>query len=364
MRLYEDNENNEELPDTDNLIKNLKDFVRGNINRGELEDLYDDIGVRIRNPLGMSDIIIEYKNDTDFFENVLELNDDDIWFEGVVNSSYSDYEFYDYRQVYDDFLEGDGILNYFNSENIEKLKTIAELIIPEKEFNLNDEKYRILLSKTISDLFEGEIEDIIQDWTYKKNDEMMKTAQDSVNKDLEDFMEKIDFEFYRKYDEISTTAANLYMWAIRLNAQSTDIKSLVKEIMEINGSSSIGGWADVMYEYHNDENWDDKGFNNYVENKLDDIYDSIENDFEGKMSSINEFLAFRQRIGKKFKSDVWYKLPKEPKVQFRIEGFDKDGNRVILLLMHPTKGTQKISLSEENFNNLLYQPELFDRFDI
>ena len=70
MRLYEDNENNEELPDTDNLIKNLKDFVRGNINRGELEDLYDDIGVRIRNPLGMSDIIIEYKNDTDFFENV------------------------------------------------------------------------------------------------------------------------------------------------------------------------------------------------------------------------------------------------------------------------------------------------------
>ena len=131
----------------------MKDFVRGNINRGELEDLYDDIGVRIRNPLGMSDIIIEYKNDTDFFENVLELNDDDIWFEGVVNSSYSDYEFYDYRQVYDDFLEGDGILNYFNSENIEKLKTIAELIIPEKEFNLNDEKYRILLSKTISDLF-------------------------------------------------------------------------------------------------------------------------------------------------------------------------------------------------------------------
>ena len=364
MRLYEDNENNEELPDTDNLIKNLKDFVRGNINRGELEDLYDDIGVRIRNPLGMSDIIIEYKNDTDFFENVLELNDDDIWFEGVVNSSYSDYEFYDYRQVYDDFLEGDGILNYLNSENIEKLKTIAELIIPEGEFNLNDEKYRILLSKTISELFEGEIEDIIQDWTYKKNDEMMKTAQDSVNKDLEDFMEKIDFEFYRKYDEISTTAANLYMWAIRLNAQSTDIKSLVKEIMEINGSSSIGGWADVMYEYHNDENWDDKGFNNYVENKLDDIYDSIENDFEGKMSSINEFLAFRQRIGKKFKSDVWYKLPKEPKVQFRIEGFNKDGNRVIVLLMHPTKGTQKISLSEENFNNLLYQPELFDRFDI
>ena len=364
MRLYEDNENNEELPDTDNLIKNFKNFVRGNINRGELEDLYDDIGVRIRNPLGMSDIIIEYKNDTDFLENVLELSDDDIWFEGMINSSYSDYEFYDYSQVYDDFLEGYGILNYFNPENIEKLKTIAEIIIPEKEFDLNDEKYRILLSKTISDLFEDEIEDIIQDWTYKKNDEMTKTAQDSVNKDLEDFMEKIDFEFYRKYDEISTTAANLYMWAIRLNTQSTDIKSLVKEIMEVNGSSNIGGWADVMYDYQNDENWDDKGFNNYVENKLDEIYDSIENDFEGKMSSINEFLAFRHRIGKKFKSDIWYKLPKEPKVQFRIEGFDKDDNRVILLLMHPTKGTKRLSLSEENFNNLLYQPELFDIFDV
>jgi hypothetical protein len=360
VKLYEDNEKS---PDTNNLIKNLKDFVRGNINARELEDLYDNIDVRTRNPLGSSDIIIEYKNDNQFFENVLELSDDDIWFEGIVNSPYSDYEFQDYRQVLDDFLQGYGVLDYFDVENKEKLKSISELIIPEKEFNLNDDQYRILLSKTIHELFENEIESIIEDWTYRKNDEMMKSAQEEVNKDLEGAMEKIDFEFYRKYNEISTTVANLYMWAVRLNTQSTDIKSLVKEIMEVNGSSNIGGWADVMYEYHNDEYFDDKGFNNHVDNKLDDIYDSIENDFEGKMSSINEFLAFRQRIGKKFKSDIWYKLPKEPKVQFRIEGFDKDDNRVVLLLMHPTKGTRRLSLSEENFNNLLYHLELFDRFD-
>jgi hypothetical protein len=114
VKLYEDNEKS---PDTNNLIKNLKDFVRGNINARELEDLYDNIDVRTRNPLGSSDIIIEYKNDNQFFENVLELSDDDIWFEGIVNSPYSDYEFQDYRQVLDDFLQGYGVLDYFDVEN-------------------------------------------------------------------------------------------------------------------------------------------------------------------------------------------------------------------------------------------------------
>ena len=363
MRLYEDNENNGESYDTNDLTLNLRAFVRGKINARELEDLYKDIDVRTGNPPGSSDIIIKYKNDNQFLENVLELSDDDIWFEGIINSPYSDYDFYDYRQVLDDFLEGYGVLTYFDDENKEKLKSIAELIIPEKDFDLNNDEYRILLSKTIHELFEDEIEDILQDWTYLKNNEMMKTAREDIDKDLEGFMEKIDFEFYRKYDEISTTAANLFMWAVRLNARNIDIKTLVKQIMEANGSSKLGGWHELQYEYHNDEHFDDKNFNNYVGKKLDDIYDSIENDFDNKFSSINEFLEFRQRIGKKFKSDTWYKLPKEPKVQFRIEGFYKDNNRVILLLMDPPKGTKRLSLSEENFNNLLYHLELFDRFD-
>jgi hypothetical protein len=37
--------------------------------------------------------------------------------------------------------------------------------------------------------------------------------------------------------------------------------------------------------------------------------------------------------------------------------------KVIVRISHVTKGYRNIKLSEENFNNLLYQPELFDLED-
>jgi hypothetical protein len=65
-----------------------------------------------------------------------------------------------------------------------------------------------------------------------------------------------------------------------------------------------------------------------------------------------------ERILKKYNFERWYTLPKKKDVRFRIEGFEKNPNRIHVRLSKDMKG-RDLKLSEENFYNLLYQPTLF-----
>ena len=352
----------DELTGTGQFIKNLREFTRGKIDRYDLQNSDESISVRPSNPLGMSEIIIDFEQDKDFF-SLLDLSDDDIWFEGMVNSPYNDYDFMDYRQMVDDFMEGYNF-NYFNKENIERLRTISDMILPEKEFDLISDDFTRPFAKLLYELYESEFSDIIEDFTYKKNSEMQRVAQDYIDKDIESFLEDTGFEMYSKYDQISTTAANLLMWAARLGIKKANATTLVSEIINANDSRHrLGGWANDQYEFQDDKYFDSEGFNNYVENKLDEIIESLEEEMEQGGLSVGKFLTFKNNITSKFKPDRWYKLPKDPSINFKIDGFDREDMRVIVLITHPTKGTKKLKLTEENFYNLLYHLELFDRFD-
>ena len=69
-----------------------------------------------------------------------------------------------------------------------------------------------------------------------------------------------------------------------------------------------------------------------------------------------------KRVTSKFNMDKWYKLPKSDKVSFKIVGFDKENLKITIVLQKEFQGIRTLDLSEENFNNLLYQPTLF-KFD-
>jgi hypothetical protein len=56
-----------------------------------------------------------------------------------------------------------------------------------------------------------------------------------------------------------------------------------------------------------------------------------------------------------------YELPKDKSLKFRIKNFDKDNIRVVVEIGGPL-GAITRKFNEEQFNNLLYQPELFDLF--
>jgi hypothetical protein len=115
------------------------------------------------------------------------------------------------------------------------------------------------------------------------------------------------------------------------------------------------------YEFQDPEYFDNTSFNNSVSRQFDDILEILENSAEEEGNTIGDFILFRNRIIKNFDLNTWYVLPKKKNNRFRIEGFDREDMKIIVRVSGPDKSNNKVlKLSEENFHNLLYQPELFD----
>jgi len=336
-------------------IKKLREFSKGKINSRELEDSDDAIlQVKVSDILGQSAIVIDFGDDEKFFKN-FDVSEDDMWFMNSISSSYSDYEFIDSYTVEEDWKEGYIVFGDLNDENREKLKQIGEILISSKEFNLNSEEYRQELSTTLLDLFERETDNILSDYFVEKNREMSVTARESIEKEINDVLESAGFTLKRSYNEIVTTPANLLMWSARLGINKSDVISLFNQIVENNGGS-IGGWAEDQYEYQDSDNFDSDSFNNEVERQLDSIIEKLDEDV-----NVTEFLEFRKKILSKYDIGKVYELPKDKSLKFRIKNFDKDNIQVVVEIGGP-KGAITRKFNEEQFNNLLYQPELFDLF--
>ena len=345
-------------------IKSLREFTRGKIDYRELEDSDESIlKVKPSDPLGQSTIVINFNEDEKFFK-ALDISEDDLWFLNAINSHYNSYDFMDSYQIEQDFKEGYIIYGELNKENSAKLKEIAELILPEEEFNMDNDDYRIKLSETLLSLFDSEMDWILGDYHTEKNSEMLQTATTSIEKEINGFLESIGFIIYREYDEIATTPANLLMWSARLQLPKIDAISLFNQIIEYTGTGKLGGWSENSYEYQDYDNFDSNAFNNTVERQFDKILEKLDEDEDSGGEKIKEFLGFRNRIVKKFGINKWNKLPVDKNVGFKVENFDRENMRVIIMIEKQYKGMRRLKLSEENFNNLLYSPQLFDLFEV
>jgi hypothetical protein len=354
----------DELIGSGEFIKTLRAFTRGKVDSRVLEDSDDAIlTVKLSDPLGQSTIVIDFDEDEKFFKS-LDISEDDEWFLKVINSYYSNYEFMDLYQVEEDFKQGYVVYGDLNKENKEKLKEIAELILPGDEFNLDNEEYIIKLSETLIGLFNNEMDWIFGDYASEKNSEMLTTARASIEKEINGFLESIGFTLVRDYDRISTTPANLLMWSARLQLAKIDVISLFNQIVEYSGTGRLGGWAENSYEFQDDDNFDSVSFNDSVERQFEKILEKLDEDENAGGEKIKEFLGFRGRIIKKFGLNKWHKLPSDKNVSFIVEGFDRENMKVIIRIQKQYKGMRELKLSEENFKNLLYQPRLFDLFEV
>jgi hypothetical protein len=337
----------------------LRDFVKGKIDKSELEDSDPDIyHVREdRSNRGMSVIKLGFNDDK--FWKVVGLGEDDVWFLNMINSYYSDYEFMDSYTVTDDFKNGYIIFYDLNEDNIEKLKQISRYIFP-KKFDLENEEFRAEFAQKLLISFKSETQDIIDDYLTEKNREMTSVAQESINKELNDYFKSFGFTYVAN-DEFTTTVGNLIMWYIRENSLQLPIYKLLPKIFSTN-KDSIGGWNENSYEYQDSEKFDSESFNNYVERKLDDIIEKIEEGYDGEFN-IQDYLDMVNRVSKKFEVGRWYNLPKKNDVRFYIENFEKNPNKVIVKLSKSFQ-QRSLKLSEENFYHLLYQPTLFNLEEI
>jgi len=337
----------------------LRDYVKGKIQKWELEDSDPEIyHVREDNSnRGQSVIKIGF-NDDKFWEKV-GLHEDDVWFMKMLKSPYSDYEFMDSYSVTDDFRNGYTIFYEFNEDNIEKLKRISRYIYP-KKFDLESEDFRSDFADKLLSSFKSQTQDIIDDYQTEKNREMTQVAEESIDKELNNYFNEFGFTFVSD-DEFTTTVANLMMWYIRENSLQLPITELLPKIFS-SSKMSIGGWQENSYEYQDSEKFDSISFNNYAERKLDEIIEKIEDGSDSDFN-IKDYVDMVDRISKKFEVGKWYNLPKKKDVRFYVENFVMNPNKVVVKLSKALQ-QRELKLSEENFYHLLYQPTLFNLEEI
>lgn len=337
----------------------LKDYVKGKINKWELEGSDPQIyHVRENNSNRGQSIIKLGVNDEKFWEKV-GLHEDDIWFMKIINSYYSDYEFMDSYTITDDFRNGYIIFGELNEDNIEKLKRISRYIFP-KKFNLEDDEFRSDFAEKLLTSFTRQTQDILDDYQSEKNREMMQSAQEGINKELINYFNEFGFTFVSD-DEFTTTVGNLIMWYIRENLLHVPIEKLLPKIFATN-KSQLGGWQENTYEYQDSEKFNSNSFNDYVERKLNEILEKIEDGADDDFN-VKDYLDMVDRISEKFEVGRWHNLPKKKDVRFYVENFEMNPNKVVVKLSKAFK-QRKLNLTEENFYHLLYQPTLFNLEEI
>jgi hypothetical protein len=336
----------------------LRNYVKGKISDYELEESDDLISsVRERQNKGQSEVRVEYNSSEDFLKKI-GINDDDIWFYRAINSSYSDYEFMDWYSAKDDFENGYGVYYVLDDDNIEKLSKISKMILPMK-VDFDDENFKTKLSEKLLTNFKSETEDIISDYQYRRNDDALENARRIVEKELNEFIKELGFEIYG--DGFKTTVGNLVMLYLKENKIHLTLEELLGSIVETANPPS--GWAEDPYHFFDYENFDKDMFNNYTSGKLDDILEKLSDMADSDGFSVKDFTVMIDRITKRFKIGRYYNLPKDTKkdVRFKIEGFEFP--KVVITLQKGLK-QKKLSLTEDNFYNLLYQPTLFNLEEI
>jgi uncharacterized protein YxeA len=355
-----DNENDETSKMT--TLMGFKNFFRGRIDKNDLYGIDDTIyDIYEKEPLGQSIITINFEDEKELFQE-LDLDEQDVWFLRIVNG-YQGYEFMDSYQVEQDFKEGYGIYYDLNEENIETLKGIATTIMPNKEFNLEDDGYKSELSNMLIDLFPNEMDYIFGDFSAEKDHEMNAVAKEVIQDEFEKPLEESGINLNYDMDEVEITLADLYMGGLQSNMFLSNAKEMVVAIMKKALGDNVGGWYENSYEFQDDSKFDSKSFNDYVATQFEKIIEKLE-ERSDEFFTIRDFVEFRNRIVSKYKLKTWYKTPKDENIMFIIQEFVP--NKMTVKLNIKERGVNSIKsvdLDEEQFNNFLHQNSLFSLED-
>lgn len=346
----------EDNDDKYGVFRALKSYARGKINKWELEDSDESIYKVIENnPRGLSDIIIDFKGD-DLLEK-LGLNEDDIWFVKSMNSSYSNYEFYDRYSTEQGMMDGWDGSKVWDDESWDLFNKLT-ILLNGKEIlgNKGDDSIRKELFDKMELLFPRKYKDYVYELNEMVNNQMREEAEVVVNDDLKDFATKNNFEFYNGYESAKMKLIDL----LNMYAESGNFDKNLEDLFESyfgKKMDHLGGWVENMYEFEDSRKYDKDHFNWEIKK----IFESILENFE-ENPNYQEFIDLYDRISEKFPLEKFQELPRDKKIKFYIKSIDPETLKIEVRL---SNGLRQIthSFSEENFYKLLYQPELFDILD-
>ena len=352
------------MDERQNIVKGLRLFIRGQIDRFELMD-YDHLisEIREKHPLGESQIIIEFDNQ-DALLKFIGMDDNEASdFELVLQMDRygSGYEYEEPYSVGDSFTEGYFPFDYLGGETIEKFKEVAELFIyPRKKANFNDREYVSEMMTQMRDIFRDEFDEMTYDYASEVNSALGSAIHEEAISYVDRGLKSVGLSEYYDYGELRTTPGHLLSAAAQFNITDIDLTSLLKTILEKAFPKGFDRWLEDPWNYDWSKFFDKGSFDRNVDRTLDEIREKGENFLEKEGVSIDDYIEFKDRILKKYEINKLYQLPKDPTTKFIIKNLILPEFKIELVLFNKEMNQKTLKLSEKNFYNLLHQPTLFD----
>ena len=318
---------------------------------------YDDLigGFKLnKNNPSKSMVTLKFSDDEDYYK-LFDLNEGDMWFLRNLFSYYgnSDMGFYSSDFGYDDWNQG-YLLREMDDENRKKVLEISLFIDPSIK-NLDDDDDGEKASKILYDNFRRQTESIIDDYVSERETCMANTAKESITSELCDPFQ--NYGLFNKggcfYSYVTTVNVLLGMY----NVVKDRSLSLHEMLSKIGHEMSVGPYEEYMYEYGCDD-FDSVSWNNWVTNQLDKILETIEE--SDMFTDIEGYRKLQSEILTKYNLGKWYKTPKDKTISFRIISIDPKTNKVLLDTQKQYQGLEKRSYTLEEFNNFLYNLEIFE----
>ena len=292
-------------------------------------------------------------DDMEDYLKLFELNEYDIDFANRLYSYYNDETFVDYDHGYNEWNEG-YLIYYFSDENMNKFKQIIRLVLPSAA-NLVDDSEKEKACQRVEDMFSREIDNITSDWVDEQNECRTRGAKEWIEGDVCDYFNKFGIITQNCFSNYYTTVGILLSLYNTVNDKTLGLGEVFKDLGH--RASYVGGWDENRWEIDCND-FDDESFNRVVEDQLDKILEKMEDSDD--FIDVNKYSEIFDRITKNYNLNHKYKT--KTGREFFIRSIDPSTNKIIVQVNKKEGGLEDRSYTEEEFNNFLVSPELFEGF--
>jgi len=297
-------------------------------------------------------LTIQFYDDDEYLD-LFNLDEDDKWAYNAVLNHYDTYEFRDSWSYEEDWKEG-YLLPYFNQENRERLKDILSLVSPNLLDYEDDDDKNSEVSQLLTKLFDGEVESIIYEIMSEENQAKTTGFKEYVESEV--CNEFFNYGFFTKtcMRKYFTSVMMLMSFYKSVGDTTLTLTELMKSVVD----GQDFGWADSLYEIQ-PVDLDEESIQREIERSLDKMMEKLESDSE--FLNVLEYSEIFKRVTSRYQLNNRYetKYGKE----FFVRGIEPSTNKIIIeVFKKDNGGLEERSYTEEEFENFLVSPELFERF--
>jgi hypothetical protein len=295
---------------------------------------------------------ITLRFDDEDYIRLFNPSDDDMWYYNAITNRYNTYEWEDDYHQTQDFKEG-YFFNQFNEENLKKIRQIISIISPQS-VELETDEQKAEAAEKLLDMFGNEIESIIYEYTSESNECKTRGFNQMIK---DDFCNAFySYGIITKYclTEYFTSVSLLLNLYDEVGDKTLTISEL---LFRIGSDMGIAGWGEYIYEL-DCVDFNQESFDSECSGYLDKIIDKLED--ESEYEDIYAYGDIYKRLDSKFKLNNRYHTKNGRDFFYR--GVNPKNNRILIQVFKTdgSVGTEDRSYSEEEFNNFLVSPELFE----